>query len=68
MNMKLLFQVWHLKNNKHIIRILQEYVYKNTNNWDKQLSEIIQQLESTQEPTVRYIGVDSIYFEDLPHV
>lgn len=45
-----------IKNNKHIIRIFQEDIYYNRNNWDKKLIDVIRELLIIDTPTIKYIG------------
>jgi hypothetical protein len=45
-----------INNGKHIIRIFQEDIYYNKNNWDNKLLETINSLLTIETPTVRYIG------------
>jgi|694.fasta_scaffold104888_4 hypothetical protein len=54
-----------LQNNKHIIRISQEEVIYNRNDWSVKLINTINELISTKEPSIKYIGVDLNYFKDL---
>lgn len=50
-------------NNKHIIRINQETVFNNINNWKDRLTDCINELLLSQETTTMYIDIDSTYFE-----
>ena len=52
-----------LENNKHIIRISQEDVLLNRNNWDKKLIDTINELKLIFVPSKRYINIDSTYFD-----
>lgn len=49
------------KNNKHVIRIKQEVVLKDKNNWESELETVISQLLKISDPTLRLIGIDNIY-------
>jgi very-short-patch-repair endonuclease len=51
-----------IQNNKHIIRIFQEDVYYNKNNWKDQLFDMIIKLKDIDMPTIKYIGIDPSYF------
>lgn len=51
-----------LENNRHIIRILQENVLFNKNDWDNKLRMIINELLLTEKPTIKYIDIDNKYF------
>lgn len=51
------------ENNKHIIRINQETVFKNINNWKDKLTDCINEILLLQIPTVMYLDIDSTYFE-----
>jgi hypothetical protein len=44
------------KNGKHVIRIYQEDIYNNKNDWDNKLLETINNLLTIEIPTIRYIG------------
>jgi very-short-patch-repair endonuclease len=51
-------------NNKHIIRINQETVLNNINNWKHRLTDYINELLLIHNiPSTRYIDIDSTYFE-----
>lgn len=52
-----------LENNKHIIRISQEDVLLNRNNWDNQLITIINELNKSNKPSIQFIGIDSEKFK-----
>ena len=52
-----------LENGKHIIRIFQESVFKDKNNWDMQLDNTINELLKIKEPTVRFIDIDPFYYD-----
>jgi hypothetical protein len=52
-----------LNNNKHIIRIYQEDVYYDRNNWKETLINIINELKNSSNPTIKYINIDSSYFD-----
>jgi hypothetical protein len=52
-----------IKNNKHIIRLLQDDVYYDKNNWKENLFQIIDELTNLTIPTKKYINIDSTYFE-----
>lgn len=45
-----------IKNGKHVIRIYQEDIYNNKNNWNNKLLETINNLLTIEIPTIRYIG------------
>jgi hypothetical protein len=51
-----------LENGKHIIRICQNTVFKNKNNWDLRLKKDIDELLEINVPQIRYINIDPIYF------
>jgi very-short-patch-repair endonuclease len=51
------------ENNKHIIRINQETVFKNINNWKDRLTDCINEILLLQIPTVMYLDIDTTYFE-----
>lgn len=54
-----------IKNNKHIIRISQKYVYMNNSGWEQELEQTIDYLSNLDKSTyiIRYIKVDPMYFE-----
>lgn len=51
-----------IKNNKHIIRILQKDVADNSTKWKDKLTDCINELLLTSIPTIMYINIDSSYF------
>jgi hypothetical protein len=54
-----------IQNDKHIIRIFQEDVYCNKNNWKDQLFNMIIKLKEINIPTINYIGIDPAYFTQI---
>jgi hypothetical protein len=52
-----------IKNNKHIIRILQTYIFNDEIRWKDILNATINELLFTSKPSIKYIGVDPMYFE-----
>jgi very-short-patch-repair endonuclease len=52
-----------IKNNKHVIRLFQEDVYYDRNNWKEQLFNAINELLNKTIPTIRYINIDPKHFE-----
>jgi hypothetical protein len=53
-----------LSNDKHIIRIFQEDVYYDKNNWKDKLFNTIDELLLEKIPTIKYINIDPKYFND----
>jgi hypothetical protein len=51
-----------VENNKHIIHICQEDVYNNKNNWDIQLKNIINRLNTCSNYKCVLIGIDNNHF------
>ena len=56
-----------LENKKHIIRINQITVFKDINNWDIRLKDTINILLMQKEYQVKYIDIDSSYFDLTKH-
>lgn len=54
-----------IENNKHIIRIDQNIVFKDKNNWDSRLKDTISDLLKHTTPQVRFIDIDPSYFNYL---
>lgn len=51
-----------LKNNRHIIHINQVDIFKDINNWDIQLENIINELINEAEPTLKTIGINKEWY------
>ncbi len=51
-----------LNNGKHIIRIFQDSVFKDKNNWDMRLDNTISELLKIEEPIIKYIDIDPVHF------
>lgn len=52
-----------IKNNKHIIRLSQEDVLYNRNDWSNKLISTIDELLNCTEPAIRYIGINKEYYD-----
>jgi len=51
-----------LENGKHIIRISQDIVFKNKNNWEFRLKEAIEDLSYKKDPQIKYIDINPNYY------
>jgi very-short-patch-repair endonuclease len=52
------------ENGKHIIRIFQEDVWNDKNEWDTKLIEAIQSLKLTTTPSMILVGIEEEYFTE----
>jgi len=51
------------KNNMHVIRVYQEDVWNDRNDWKNKLQKSILELQTSLQPSLQLVGIDSEYYD-----